>query len=93
MAGYRPAMQFRRASRKSASMPTSKRTTPLETAERLFYVEVGRATGIDRVVAETGVAPMTLYNHFPSKDAPAGAVCHLRSGGHGAFVPVSPGTE
>ena len=26
------------------------------------------ATGIDRILAESGVAKMTLYNHFKSKD-------------------------
>ncbi|QDT28848.1 putative HTH-type transcriptional regulator YxaF [Gimesia panareensis] len=40
----------------------------LETAEKLFYAEGIRAVGIDRVIAEAGVAKMTLYNHFPSKD-------------------------
>jgi AcrR family transcriptional regulator len=40
----------------------------LETADRLFYLEGIRAVGIDRIVAEAGVAKMTLYSHFPSKD-------------------------
>lgn len=40
----------------------------LETAEKLFYSEGIRCVGIDRVIAEAGVAKMTLYNHFPSKD-------------------------
>jgi AcrR family transcriptional regulator len=40
----------------------------LETADRLFYREGIRAVGIDRIVAEAGVAKMTLYTHFPSKD-------------------------
>jgi len=40
----------------------------VETAERLFYAEGVRAVGIDRIIAEAGVAKMTLYNHFPSKD-------------------------
>ena len=40
----------------------------LETADRLFYAEGVRAVGIDRVIAEAGVAKMSLYNHFPSKD-------------------------
>lgn len=40
----------------------------LETADRLFYQEGIRATGIDRIIAEAGVAKMTLYSHFPSKD-------------------------
>lgn len=40
----------------------------LETADRLFYREGIRAVGIDRVIAEAGVAKATLYAHFPSKD-------------------------
>ncbi len=40
----------------------------LETADRLFYAGGVRAVGIDRIIAESGVAKMTLYAHFRSKD-------------------------
>lgn len=40
----------------------------LETATRLFYAEGVRAIGIDRIIAEAGVAKATFYSHFPSKD-------------------------
>src|SRR5262249_50002266 len=40
----------------------------LETADRLFYQEGIRAVGIDRIIAEAGVAKMSLYKHFLSKD-------------------------
>lgn len=40
----------------------------LQTAIRLFGEEGIRATGIDRLLAEAGVAKMTLYKHFGSKD-------------------------
>ena len=40
----------------------------LDTADRLFYAEGVRAVGIDRIIAESGVAKMTLYAHFRSKD-------------------------
>jgi AcrR family transcriptional regulator len=40
----------------------------LKTADRLFYGEGVRAVGIDRIIAESGVAKMTLYSHFRSKD-------------------------
>ena len=47
---------------------SSARKRILETAENLFYSEGIRNVGIDRVIAEAGVAKMTLYNHFSSKD-------------------------
>jgi AcrR family transcriptional regulator len=40
----------------------------LETADRLFYQDGIRAVGIDRIIAEAGVAKMSFYKHFPSKD-------------------------
>jgi AcrR family transcriptional regulator len=49
--------------------PTSDvRQRILETADHLFYSEGIRAVGIDRIIAEAGVAKMSLYKHFPSKD-------------------------
>lgn len=40
----------------------------LDTATRLFYQGGIHAVGIDRIIAEAGVAKATFYNHFPSKD-------------------------
>jgi len=40
----------------------------LEVAHELFYWHGIRATGVDRVAAEAGVAPTTLYRLFASKD-------------------------
>jgi len=40
----------------------------LEAANRLFLRDGFRAVGIDTIIAEAGVAKMTLYAHFPSKD-------------------------
>lgn len=48
--------------------PSDARRRLLETADRLFYAEGVRSVGVDRVIAEAGVAKMTLYAHFPSKD-------------------------
>jgi AcrR family transcriptional regulator len=40
----------------------------LETAQRLFRRDGFRAVGIDTIIAGAGVAKMSLYRHFPSKD-------------------------
>src|SRR5688572_32175998 len=45
-----------------------KRETLLDAAWRLFYRDGFHAVGIDTILAEAGVAKMTLYNHFKSKD-------------------------
>jgi len=41
----------------------------LDVAHELFYWNGIRATGVDKVAAEAGVAPTALYRLFPSKDA------------------------
>ena len=40
----------------------------LVAAARLFADEGINATSVDRVIAEAGVAPMTVYRHFAGKD-------------------------
>jgi AcrR family transcriptional regulator len=40
----------------------------LSTAYSLFTLHGLNAVGVDRVVAESGVAKSTLYRHFPTKD-------------------------
>lgn len=47
---------------------SEKRQHIVETAYALFKREGFHATGIDRIIAEAGVAKMTMYRHFPSKD-------------------------
>jgi AcrR family transcriptional regulator len=47
-------------------MPARERI--LETAQRFFSRDGFRAVGIDTIIAEAGVAKMSLYRHFPSKD-------------------------
>src|SRR3954470_2761952 len=39
----------------------------LKTASDLFYRFSVHSVGIDRIIAESGVAKMTFYKHFPSK--------------------------
>lgn len=48
------------------SVPARERI--LLTAHDLFYRDGIRATGIDRVIAESGVAKVSFYRHFPSKN-------------------------
>ena len=49
-------------------MSASRRDHLVDTALQLFCQHGFRATGIDRVLSESGVAKKTLYNHFKSKD-------------------------
>jgi AcrR family transcriptional regulator len=53
---------------------TDKRQAILETALRLFQTDGYQAVGIDRVIAASGVAKMTMYKYFPSKNALIAAV-------------------
>lgn len=50
------------------SRPSSARERLITTAADLFYRYGCHATGIDTVIAQAGVAKMTLYKHFPSKE-------------------------
>ena len=49
-----------------ASLPARDRI--LATAHDLFYSDGIRATGVDRIIAQSGVAKLTFYRHFASKD-------------------------
>jgi AcrR family transcriptional regulator len=46
----------------------SARDRILDTAYELFSRHGVRAVGVDTIIAESGVAKMTLYRHFASKD-------------------------
>jgi AcrR family transcriptional regulator len=50
------------------STTPSPRERILHAAHDLFYRDGIRATGIDRVIAESGVAKVTFYRQFASKD-------------------------
>jgi AcrR family transcriptional regulator len=60
----------------NAAMPARTHSVPapsprdriLHAAHDLFYRDGIRATGIDRVIAESGVAKVTFYRQFASKD-------------------------
>ena len=62
------------------SQRLSKRDQLLETAWQLFYRDGYHATGIDRILTKAGVAKMTLYKHFRSKEELILAVLEKRSG-------------
>jgi AcrR family transcriptional regulator len=54
-----------------ASVAPAERSTReriLDTAGELFYRDGYHAVGIDTIIARSGVAKMTLYRHFASKD-------------------------
>ncbi|MEM7104893.1 MAG: TetR/AcrR family transcriptional regulator [Bacteroidota bacterium] len=40
----------------------------IETASHLFYTNGYNSTGINEIIAESGIAKATLYNHFKSKE-------------------------
>jgi AcrR family transcriptional regulator len=50
------------------STPSIARQRILDTAADLFFREGYRSVGIDTIIEQSGVAKMTLYRHFPSKD-------------------------
>ncbi|SBO43368.1 TetR/AcrR family transcriptional regulator [Cyanobium sp. NIES-981] len=52
----------------------------LDVAQRLFSCQGFHAVGIDAVLAEAGVAKMTLYKHFRSKNAMIAAVLERLAG-------------
>ncbi len=51
-----------------SSATPSARERILDTASRLFYRQGFVSVGVDTIIAEAGVAKMSLYRHFPSKD-------------------------
>ena len=59
-------------------MALSRRDHLVETALALFMRDGFHATGIDRILSHAGVAKMTLYNHFKSKEELILAALRLR---------------
>ncbi len=53
----------------------------LDTANRLFYSEGVHTVGIERILAESGVAKRSLYTNFGSKDALVEAYLRRRHAG------------
>ena len=62
----------------SQLLSLSARERILTTAHELFYRVGIRATGIDRIIAESRVTKVTFYRHFPSKNDLISAVLQYR---------------
>ena len=67
----------------SARKPARERI--LDTAAELFYREGIRAVGIDTIIAKSGVAKMSLYRNFESKDDLVCAYLERSMAQHGAW--------
>jgi AcrR family transcriptional regulator len=67
---WRPALGATLGKPPVSGQPAAKsaRERILEVATDLFYREGIRAIGVDTIVARSGVAKMSLYRAFPSKD-------------------------
>ena len=52
----------------SKQVSSAARDRILEVASQLFYQHGIRAVGVDTLIAQSGVAKMTFYKHFKSKD-------------------------
>lgn len=67
-------------------MRPKKKEQLVETALRLFCRHGFRTTGIDTILTEAGVAKMTLYNNFHSKEALILAALEKRDEDHIAWL-------
>ncbi len=63
----------------------SARERLVEAARRMFYERGIRAVGVEAIVAEAGVAKMSLYRHFASKDELVAACIGERVAGFWAW--------
>ncbi|HEV7585240.1 MAG TPA: TetR/AcrR family transcriptional regulator [Solirubrobacteraceae bacterium] len=71
-------MTSRDAGEAGVGQRDSARARILETAYDLFSHNGIGAVGIDRIIAEAGIAKATLYRHFPSKEELVLAFLELR---------------
>lgn len=54
----------------------SKRDEIVKRAFAVFYKEGFHATGVDKVLSDSGISKRTLYKYFPSKEALIAATVH-----------------
>lgn len=59
--------------RRQRSDPEARTSLVLDTATRLFTAHGVHAVGMDRLIAETGLAKMSVYRLYPTKDELVGA--------------------
>jgi len=59
-------------------VPTNARERLLTTAEELFYAQGTRATGVEQILATSGVGRASFYRHFAGKDELIVAVLERR---------------
>lgn len=59
-------------------MPTNARERLVDAAEELFYAQGTRATGVEQILATSGVGRASFYRHFASKDELVVAVLQRR---------------
>lgn len=69
-------MNINKSTSERAALPARDRI--LRMAHDLFYRDGIRATGIDRIIAESRVTKVTFYRHFPSKNDLIKAVLEYR---------------
>jgi AcrR family transcriptional regulator len=71
--GYSPSMSMSRGLTGTAPAPHHRKSKAreriLDAAYELFSQHGIRAVGVDSIIERSGVARMTLYRHFASKDA------------------------
>lgn len=72
--------------RRSRRPATETRQQILDAAENLFYWHGITATGVDRIAADAGVAPATLYRLFRSKDSLVAAYVDRYAEGYRSWI-------
>jgi AcrR family transcriptional regulator len=65
---------------------SEKKKALVETATRLFAKYGYHAVGIDRIIAESQVAKMTMYKYFPSKSKLVVEVLNVKSAAQAADI-------